>query len=157
MTKWNEEMPKRLLESMKKGHSFQASCADLGIHRDTGYEWVRTHEEFAKAKALGEQFGLKLYEQYMLAAITDYVPEELKSHGSKKFNVAGIIFMLKTRFHKIYGEKMKIETEREEVTLNIKYSKTPPKDRADIQRAIKEKGLLDVTKPKALEGKVIDV
>lgn len=163
MTKWNDEMPGRLIESMKKGHSFEASCGDLGVTRDTGYAWVDKHPEFAKAKTLGEQLALKLFEQYSLAAISGVIPENLKKLGSKKINVTMAIFMLKTRFHKIYGEKMKIETEREEVTLNIKYSKTPAKDRADIQQAIKDKGLLDASKPKTLkgksskEGKVIDV
>jgi len=109
MTKWNKDMPKRLLAIMKKGFSFEAACADLDITRVTGYKWCEIHKEFKSAKLKGEQAALKLLESYALASVSGVIPESLKKYGSKKINVTMVIFMLKTRFHEIYGDKTKVE------------------------------------------------
>ena len=98
-----------LLKAMSKGHSFEASCAEIGICKDTGYEWIKKYPAFAKAKKEGEAAALKLLESYALADLSGVIPEPLKKHGSRKINTVMAIFLLKTRFHKIYGDRTKLE------------------------------------------------
>ena len=112
-----------LLKSMSKGYSFEASCSDIGICRDTGYEWAKKYPEFEKTKKEGEAAALKLLEQYALADLSGIIPPSLKTMGSRKINTTMAIFLLKTRFHKIYGDRTKLEglgpkDEATELTLN---------------------------------------
>lgn len=130
MTKWNKDMPSGLLKSMKKGHSFQAACIDLDVSTTIGNKWCKKYPAFAEAKEKGNQYGLRLLEQYLLAAITGYMPESLKKHGSKRFNLTGIIFALKTRHHEIYGDKMKlegVEDDGKKININFNYQKPEKK------------------------------
>jgi len=119
-SKWTKEAPQILLKSMSKGHSFEASCSDVGICRDTGYDWIVKYPVWAKAKKEGEAAALKMLESYALADLSGVIPEALKKHGSRKINTVMAIFLLKTRFHKIYGDRTKIEgLEKNEKTGTI--------------------------------------
>jgi len=128
MTKYQKHFPELLFKSLSKGHSFEASMTDLDCHRDTGYEWVKKKPEFADAKKKGEAAALKLYEQMALADLTGIIPQSLKLKGSKRINTTMLIFMLKTRFHKIYGDKMKLESsDDKKVVFNLAYAKPEKK------------------------------
>jgi hypothetical protein len=125
MAKYKKEFPEILLKSMSKGHSFEASMADFGCCRETGYDWVKRFPAFALAKKAGEAAALKFLEQLAIAKLTGVIPKGLQQKGSKKISSTMIIFFLKTRFHKIYGEKMKLEGADgdKEVTLTLNYAK----------------------------------
>jgi hypothetical protein len=128
MAKYNDEMPSNLIKYMRQGHSFEASCGFLGVSRQAGYDWAKKYDEFKEAKRLGETYSLRYMEQLALACATGVMPDVLKESGSKKLNTTMIIFILKTRFHKIYGEKLKLQNSDDagvEVTLN--YAKNTKK------------------------------
>lgn len=109
MAKYKKDMPERLFKSMKQGYSFEASVSDLEVCKKTGYRWVDKYPDFANAKKRGEAAALKKLESFALAALSGVIPAELKKLGSKQINITMCIFLLKTRFHSIYGDKLKVE------------------------------------------------
>jgi len=127
--KYKADFPERLLKSMSMGHSFEASMADLKAHKDTGYEWVKKYPKFALAKKDGEAAAIKLLEQIAIADLTGIIPASLKKQGSKKINTTMAIFLMKTRFHKIYGDKMKLEgtTDDKKLEISLNYAKPEKK------------------------------
>jgi len=135
MTKYNDSMPARLLKAMQGGHSFQGSCGILGIGRRTGYDWIDQHEEFKAAKEQGDMHALSFFEKIALSKLTGIMPERKPGQAKFKIDTTMAIFMLKTRFHKVYGDKMKIENTSDkdnkvELTLNYKQPKKRKKTKA---------------------------
>ncbi len=102
-------MPERLFDSMVKGHSFEGACADLNIGKSTGFIWVKKYKQFADAKERGDMKALKFLESIAISNLLGIVPPQAKAKGAKNINTTMCIFLLKTRFHAIYGDKMKIE------------------------------------------------
>ena len=137
--KYKKEFPDILFKTMAKGHSFEAAVTDLGVHRDTGFTWVKKYPEFAEAKKKGEAAALKFLEQLAIAKLTGVIPPSLKAKGSKKLSSTMIIFFLKTRFHKIYGEKMKLEGDSAggEMVISLNYKK-PEKKKDDKDKTKKD-------------------
>ena len=52
-TKYKPEYCEMLIEHMKQLHSFETFAVDIGVNRDTLYEWCKNHPEFSDAKKLG--------------------------------------------------------------------------------------------------------
>ena len=46
-TKYSKKYCKIVLEKMKRGDSVVSCCAEIGISRDTFYNWVKDHPEFS--------------------------------------------------------------------------------------------------------------
>jgi len=124
--KYSKDFPARLKTSMSMGYSFESSCASLGVCRKTGYLWVEKFPEFAKAKLEGEAMALRFLESYALSALTGTVPESAQKKGARRIDTTMAIFFLKTRFHRIYGDKMKIENNpfgKEPFKVEMNYKK----------------------------------
>jgi hypothetical protein len=55
---------------MQKGYIVDEVCAELGIHRDTFFEWIKTHGEFSdsykKGKAAFNAFWARAFKKVML-------------------------------------------------------------------------------------------
>lgn len=63
-TKYRKDVHPLCLELlMSQGLSFEASCAQIGIHADTGQEWAKKYEEFSVSKKRGEQLSLLWWER----------------------------------------------------------------------------------------------
>jgi hypothetical protein len=125
MAKYNKDMPEKLLKAMKQGHSFLGACGILGIGKTTGFAWAKRYKAFENAKDQGNMAGLKMLEQYAIAALGGIVPKQLQTIGSRKINVTMCIFLLKTRYHEIYGDKMKLESgdKNKPVEVKLNYKK----------------------------------
>jgi len=52
-TKYSKKYCKIVIEKMKKGDSVVSCCAELGIVKDTFYNWVKTYPEFSNAYERG--------------------------------------------------------------------------------------------------------
>jgi oleate hydratase len=71
-TLYKPEFCDQLIEQMAEGLSFMAAMARIGVSRQTGYSWVKQHEEFLEAFELGKGKRLLFLERRLLSA---------RSHG----------------------------------------------------------------------------
>jgi hypothetical protein len=108
-SKYKKQYCKDVVDFMAKGMSLTSFCAEIHTHRDTVYEWRKKYPEFDKACEIGFDMGQKFFESLMSNAALGILPENLKRMGSTGINMTAVIFALKTRFHRDYSEKQKIE------------------------------------------------
>ena len=57
-----------LIDHMRQGYSFESFGADISVHRDTLYEWIKQHPEFSDAKKVGSEKCYKVWEAIGLEA-----------------------------------------------------------------------------------------
>jgi len=138
---YTPEKAEILKKSMSQGYSFEASCSILNICRKTGYNWVDRFEEFAQAKSEGEAAALRFLEAYALSALTGTIPEAALKKGAKRIDTTMAIFFLKTRFHRIYGDKMKLESadsESNKISIEMNYKKPGGKKKKSTKKTTKK-------------------
>ena len=87
----------------------------------TMYEWEKSHPEWSEAKSIGYALGLKFFESLLISETVGVLPEQLKKMNSKGINLTSVMFALKTRFHKEYGEINKIDHTSNGKTLNVNF------------------------------------
>lgn len=87
-TKYNKKIHPQALEIlMGQGLSFEASCAQMGIHSDTGQEWAKKHDEFSVSKKRGEQLSRLWWERAGMKGM----------YWGKDFNATVWVFAMKNR------------------------------------------------------------
>ena len=111
-TPYKEEMCEQLVKHMGQGHSFESFGGVVNVSRKTLYFWVEKHKEFAEAKEVGYAKWLQFIERIFISRTTGI--EMLKGVNPKNIDIAGAIFMLKTRGHQVYYEKREIELDANE-------------------------------------------
>lgn len=94
--KYKPEYCEMLIEHMAKGHSFESFGGVVLCGVRTLYDWAERFPEFAEAKAIAQMCGLLDIEKDLYG----------KRKGKGKGDTNAIMFALRTRYHKIYGEKM---------------------------------------------------
>lgn len=52
-----------LIAHMRQGFSFESFGGDLGVHKDTLFDWCNKHEDFMEAKRIGQTLSLKFWEE----------------------------------------------------------------------------------------------
>jgi len=139
--KYSKEKPAQLLAAMKKGHSFTGSLGEIGIGITQGIHWCKKYPEFEKAKEKGMALGLNFLEKCAISSLTGVIPQSLKDMGSKKINVTMAIFLMKTRFHHEYGERMKLEGEKDDDNNTITIAFDPAKIKGKGKYKSKKKQL----------------
>jgi transposase-like protein len=72
----------------KNGESVSEVCAELGIHKDTFFEWVKTYKEFSDAYKKGLELSEAWWTKLGRAGAT----------GKAKIQPATWIFNMKNRF-----------------------------------------------------------
>lgn len=115
--RYTEEMPFKLIEHFSQGRSFESFGGrdDVSAGKTTLYRWLTQYEEFKEAKEIGESKALYYFETLMSSIARG---EPIKSKDGKviqfdprKSNHKLIMFILKTRFYKIYSERAIVETD----------------------------------------------
>lgn len=84
-TKYRPEYCQMLIEHMKSAHSFETFACEVGVNKDTLYEWCKAHAEFSEAKKIGRLHMQKSLENIGKGLMT----------GKIKGNVAAWIFYAK--------------------------------------------------------------
>lgn len=84
-SKYKTEYCTQLIEHMRGLNTFETFAADIGVNRDTLYQWCKEHEEFSDAKKTGTLFMRKNLENVGKGLMT----------GKIKGNVAAWIFYSK--------------------------------------------------------------
>jgi transposase len=105
-TKYKKEYCKMIEEDLAKGYSVTASAALLNVHKDTLYEWARKHPEFSASIKRGIGKSQRHFEKLLAAKVSG---QTIKGFDQKKSDLTGIIFALKTRFFRDWGDIMKHE------------------------------------------------
>ena len=101
-TKYRPEHCQTIEDELAKGYSVTASAATLNVHLDTVYEWKKVYPEFSEAIKRGQAKSLQFFENALMGKVNG---------TNRKADTSCLIFALKTRFHKTWGEKQKIEQE----------------------------------------------
>lgn len=84
-TKYKPEYCEMLIAHMRNLHSFESFGADIGVHKETLYEWCKVHKQFSEARKAGRGVLLKGMENVGKGLFT----------GKIKGNVAAWIFYMK--------------------------------------------------------------
>jgi regulator of sigma D len=101
-SKYEPEFCQKLIDHMSKGKSFESFGHVAKAGRRTLYDWVERHPEFKEAKEKAEAAALEFFESRLVAGISG---QKIPNFDHKMSNSTLLIFALKTRFHKVYGEK----------------------------------------------------
>lgn len=118
-TKYRPEFCEMLVKHMSQGNSFTTFGVDINISSTTLHQWTKDHEEWKEAKQRGFDAGLKFFEQLLTSASVGVMPEKLKELNSNGISLSAVIFALKTRFHKEYGEKTQVDHTSSDGSLEI--------------------------------------
>lgn len=105
--KYDKKYPEMLVQHMSKGFSFSTFGAVVNVTRATLHNWCNNYPEFAEAKELGNEKAKEFFESALLTKLAGI--EFSDSVDLKNSELTAIIFALKTRFHKEYGDKIKQE------------------------------------------------
>ena len=121
-SRYKPEYCDKLIAHMSKGLSIDTFGATVNVSRATIYEWASRHREFAEAKEKAIQKAQDFMESRLMAKISG---QELKGVDVKKIDTTCLIFALKTRFHKTYGDRQKLEhdvTDKAKKTIELAYN-----------------------------------
>ena len=69
-TLYEDSFPERAIEMGLRGYSFVLIARDLGVVRQTLYDWAGRHPTFADALMHAREYSLAFYEQLGLSGIT---------------------------------------------------------------------------------------
>jgi transposase len=97
-TKYAKKHCETVLSLMKKGESVTACCAEIGIAKDTFYNWVKEHPEFSDAYKLGMVYAERWWENIGKKGVLSL---EFKSSDgtSGRVHPGMYAFFMKNRFH----------------------------------------------------------
>lgn len=105
---YKKEMCEMLIKHMSQGLSFSTFSTVVNVTRTTLYDWVEKYPEFRNAKEKGEEEAKRFLEKRLMAKVSG---QDLSKVGidTKKIDTTALIFALKTRFYKEYGDRAKHE------------------------------------------------
>lgn len=87
-SKYEDSMHETVVSCMQKGFIVDEVCAELGIHRDTFFEWIKTHPDFSdsykKGKASFSAFWAKMYKKVMMGIPLAPAKKTVPKRGQKK-------------------------------------------------------------------------
>jgi hypothetical protein len=99
--KYDESYCERAVRTLSQGKSIARLATDLGVCRDTIYEWRDIHPEFARALKRGKDASQAYWED---------VGEEGIVGDLKGFSATAWIFTMKNRFREDYAEEKEQKT-----------------------------------------------
>lgn len=87
-SKYRPEYCNRLIKHMAEGFVFETFAAEIGVNRDTIYEWCRVHAAFSDAKKAGRELSYRWWMNVMRG----------NAVGKLKGNASSAIFVMKNCF-----------------------------------------------------------
>ncbi len=97
--KYEPWMNDKALQLFKEGESITSVCCDLGIHRDTYYEWRENKEHpFYNVAKVGEQLSQQFWERAGRSGILG---------ETERFAGSSWQFIMKNRFREHYSDQQK--------------------------------------------------
>jgi len=98
---YDESYCTKALEVLSNGESLVAVAAELGVSRQTVYEWKDKHPEFNEAIKLGLARSQRYWEQ---------MGHDGTTGANKDFAATPWVFTMKSRFRDDYAEKKEDNT-----------------------------------------------
>lgn len=115
-TTYKPEYDKIAYDLLSKGESIAAVSVALDTHREMIYQWSDANPNFAYSIKKGLEASQRFYEQLLRAKVSG---RSLEGFDPKKADTTCLIFLLKTRFHRDYSEKNKLEINQGKININI--------------------------------------
>lgn len=110
-TEYKKEFCEQIIEHCKTGLSFEAFAGEIGVSKDSLYEWVKVYPEFSDAK----KKALDCARLYWEKLGRDHIIND----GKKSLNSAVWIFNMKNRFSDQWREKTETEISGNPIQINI--------------------------------------
>ena len=88
-TSYKPEYCEAVEKHMAQGRAFETFAANIGVHRDSLYEWQKKHPAFSDSIKRGQALSYKYWESIGIAGATGKL---------KGFNAAVWIFTMKNKF-----------------------------------------------------------
>jgi len=116
-TKYKPEYCKLAEETLGKGFSIAGVAANCGVSRDTIYEWAKQHKPFSDSIKKGFELGQQWFENILHMKLKG---ESTEGFDARQSDTTLLIFAMKTRFYKDYGNKDKLDVNTTaEIKINI--------------------------------------
>lgn len=106
-SKFDPAYAERIIKHMANGLSFESFGGEIGVHKDTLYEWVKRYPDFADAKKKATERCRLWWERLGMAALMgrDVVDAQGKvTIEGKRINTVLWIFNMKCRFREEWRE-----------------------------------------------------
>ena len=109
-TKYKPEYCESVVELSREGATLTALAVELGVSRDTLYEWQKVHPQFSDACTRARDVARKWWEQVMAD----------QSTGRNNGNSGALLFAMKNQFPDDYRDRREHKVEAEQlVELNF--------------------------------------
>ena len=108
-TDYRPEFCELLVEKMKEGNSLASFAVDVGVSRDTCYDWMKAQPDFLYAYKRGQDCALEFWEK-MLKRCAMGIPLKIDGVVYKNYNVTAMIFLMKARFTE-YKDQLLLQTQ----------------------------------------------
>lgn len=132
-TNYRIEYCDKVIAHMSKGFSFESFAGEVGVCKDTLYEWVKNHKEFSDSKNIGFELNRRFWEKVGIDIATG---TGVASNG----NATAFIFNMKNRFKNEWRDKVETgitDKDGEDVAIGPDLSKLSDKELrqlAELQR-----------------------
>ena len=101
-SKYRPEFCQMMVDDMAKGYSFEAFAGLIGVHKETMYQWVKKHPDFAEAKKRAFDANRRYWEK---VGIEQSSYTGTSKHGSS----SSFIFNMKNRFDWVDKKETKLD------------------------------------------------
>ncbi len=87
-TKYTDQMPDKIMESLAAGNSVTQFAAQIGVHRSTIYEWAEHHPAFSDALSRAQQASQAYWEKELQSMMysRDVNAPLVKLYFANRFN-----------------------------------------------------------------------
>jgi hypothetical protein len=85
-TKYDSKYCDELIKHMESGLSFESFAGVISVHRDTLYEWAKTHPQFSDAMQIGRSKSLLWWDKIGVAGTVGKIKNF--NFNSYRFNMA---------------------------------------------------------------------
>ena len=171
--KYREEFCEDIVAHMSEGYSLTSFPSYIYDNHDgfkvsisTIESWLHPEsgrKDFITAYAIARSKALEFYEKVLKMHIFGIVPETIKNRIGQKMNAHVLTFVLKTRFHQEYGDRLKVQGVEGGPPINIarrgdNYLENISKEDLEIMYSIITKGAAEQTQnDRAIEANVDEV
>lgn len=105
-SKYKPEYCDKIIEVMGVGASLTSFAAEINVHKDTVYEWMKEHPEFSVASKIARQKCQHWWEVLLRGTAT----------GKVKGNLGAQVFWMKNRFKDDWKDKLEYEADIRNLT-----------------------------------------
>lgn len=134
---YKEEYCEKIIEWFKQGQTIVEVSQNMGVTRQTYYDWKKKYPEFKQAADFGEEAAEAFYAKIGRFAMLGFPDKEMKKQY-KDFNTAIYCFKMKTRFK--WRENENVEADPNEISnaqpLQITFSVAAPVKEIEVTNSI---------------------